>query len=100
MSAALLVLPDFLIIIFGWLLNQKLGFSREFFVSLEKLTDCVSCPALLFQSIVRVSGLARNESIGASQFIDIHRHTAFSTDTVHLVAAHLLDQYDALHTHS
>ena len=33
MSAALLVLPDFLIIIFGWLLNRKFGFSREFFVS-------------------------------------------------------------------
>jgi hypothetical protein len=26
MSAALLVLPDFLIIIFGWLLNRKAGY--------------------------------------------------------------------------
>jgi hypothetical protein len=26
MSAALLVLPDFLIIIFGWLLNRKFGY--------------------------------------------------------------------------
>ncbi len=73
MSAALLVLPGFLIIIFGCLLNRKLGFSREFF-------------------------LARNESIGASQFIDIHRHSAFSTDTAYLVVTHLLDQYDAFHT--
>ena len=54
MSAALLVLPDFLIIIFGWVLNRKLGFSRDFFVSLEKLIYYVLFPALLFQSIVRV----------------------------------------------
>jgi predicted permease len=54
MSAALLVLPDFLIIIFGWLLNRKFGLSRKFFVSLEKLIYYVVFPALLLQSIVRI----------------------------------------------
>ena len=53
MSVALLVLPDFLLIAFGWLLNRKLGFSREFFTGLEKLVYYVLFPALLFQSILR-----------------------------------------------
>ena len=53
MSVALLVLPDFLLIAFGWLLNRKLGFTREFFTGLEKLVYYVLFPALLFQSILR-----------------------------------------------
>ena len=53
MSVALLVLPDFLLIAFGWLLNRKLGFSGEFFTGLEKLVYYVLFPALLFQSILR-----------------------------------------------
>lgn len=53
MSVALLVFPDFLLIAFGWLLNRKLGFSREFFNGLEKLVYYVLFPALLFQSILR-----------------------------------------------
>lgn len=53
MSVALLVLPDFLLIAFGWILNRKLGFSREFFNGLEKLVYYVLFPALLFQSILR-----------------------------------------------
>ena len=53
MSVALLVLPDFLLIAFGWLLNRKLGFSREFFNGLEKLIYYFLFPALLFQSILR-----------------------------------------------
>ena len=52
MSVALLVLPDFLLIAFGWLLNRKLGFSRVFFTGLEKLVYYVLFPALLFQSIL------------------------------------------------
>ncbi len=52
MSVALLVLPDFLLIAFGWLLNRKLGFSRDFFNGLEKLVYYVLFPALLFQSIL------------------------------------------------
>ncbi len=53
MSIALLVLPDFLLIAFGWVLCRKLGFSREFFTGLEKLVYYVLFPALLFQSIMR-----------------------------------------------
>ncbi len=54
MNVALLVLPDFLLIGFGWLLHRKFSFTREFFASLEKLIYYVLFPALLFQSIVRV----------------------------------------------
>ncbi|PRY99576.1 hypothetical protein BCM14_1028 [Jezberella montanilacus] len=53
MSIALLVLPDFLIIAFGCLLNRQLGFTREFFSSLEKLVYFVLFPALLFQSVLK-----------------------------------------------
>lgn len=53
MYVALLVLPDFLLIAFGWILNRKLGFSSEFFTGLEKLVYYVLFPALLFQSILR-----------------------------------------------
>ena len=54
MNVALLVVPDFLLIGFGWLLHRKFSFTREFFASLEKLVYYVLFPALLFQSILRV----------------------------------------------
>lgn len=54
MSVALLVLPEFLMIAFGWLLKRKFGFSGEFFASLEKLVYYVLFPALLFHSITRI----------------------------------------------
>ncbi|MEI8401530.1 MAG: AEC family transporter [Alcaligenaceae bacterium] len=54
MNVALLVLPDFLLIGFGWLLHRKFSFTREFFASLEKLVYYVLFPALLFQAIVRI----------------------------------------------
>ncbi len=54
MSVALLVLPEFLMIAFGWLLKRKFGFSSEFFTSVEKLVYYVLFPALLFHSITRV----------------------------------------------
>ena len=47
-------MPDFLLIAFGWLLQRRFGFTREFFTSLEKLVYYVLFPALLFQSIVRI----------------------------------------------
>lgn len=53
MSVAFLVLPDFLIIAIGWILRNKGGFSREFFVGLEKLVYYLLFPALLFMSILR-----------------------------------------------
>lgn len=53
MSVAWLVLPDFLLILLGWLLHHRLGFSKEFFTGLEKLVYYVLFPALLFQSILK-----------------------------------------------
>jgi malonate transporter and related proteins len=53
MSTAWLVLPDFLLIMLGWVLHHRLGFSREFFSGLEKLVYYVLFPALLFQSILK-----------------------------------------------
>lgn len=54
MTVALLVLPDFLLILIGWLLYHRFGFDRQFFTGLEKLIYYVLFPALLFQSILRV----------------------------------------------
>jgi malonate transporter and related proteins len=53
MSVAWLVLPDFLLILLGWLLHHRLGFTRDFFNGLEKLVYYVLFPALLFQSILK-----------------------------------------------
>lgn len=53
MSTAWLVLPDFLLILLGWLLHHRAGFSRDFFAGLEKLVYYVLFPALLFQSITK-----------------------------------------------
>jgi len=53
MTVALLVLPDFLLILIGWLLFHRFGFNRQFFTGLEKLIYYVLFPALLFQSILR-----------------------------------------------
>jgi malonate transporter len=48
-----LVLPDFLLILLGWLLFHRFGFSREFFTGLEKLVYYVLFPTLLFQSVLK-----------------------------------------------
>ncbi len=53
MSTAWLVLPDFLLILLGWVLHHRFGFNREFFTGLEKLVYYVLFPALLFQSILK-----------------------------------------------
>lgn len=53
MNVALLVLPDFLLILIGWLLFHRFGFDRQFFTGFEKLIYYVLFPALLFQSILR-----------------------------------------------
>ncbi len=53
MSVALLVLPDFLLVALGWILRNKLGYSREFFAGLEKLVYFVLFPALLLHSLLR-----------------------------------------------
>ena len=51
MQIALLVLPDCLIVILGWVLYNKLHFSKEFFSGLEKLVYFILFPALLVRSI-------------------------------------------------
>ena len=53
MSTAWLVLPDFLIILLGWVLHHRFGFGRDFFTGLEKLVYYVLFPTLLFQSILK-----------------------------------------------
>lgn len=53
MTITWLVLPDFLLILLGWVLHHRFGFSREFFTGLEKLIYYVLFPALLFQSILK-----------------------------------------------
>lgn len=74
MSVAFLVLPDFLIIAIGWVLRNKAGFSRDFFVGLEKLVYYLLFPALLFMSILRTP-------ISAADAID----TLIATSAVCLV---------------
>lgn len=51
MQIAFLVLPDCLIVILGWILYNKLHFSKEFFSGLEKLVYFILFPALLVRSI-------------------------------------------------
>ncbi len=53
MSTFWLVVPDFLLILLGWLLFHRFGFSREFFTGLEKLVYYVLFPTLLFQSVLK-----------------------------------------------
>lgn len=53
MSIALLLIPDFALILFGFLLNQITDWGRDFWAGLEKLIYYVLFPALLFNSIAR-----------------------------------------------
>lgn len=53
MSITWLVLPDFLLILLGWILHHKAGFPKAFFTELEKLIYYVLFPALLLQSILK-----------------------------------------------
>lgn len=53
MSLALLLLPDFALILFGVLLARITDWGRDFWSGLEKLIYYVLFPALLFQSIAK-----------------------------------------------
>jgi malonate transporter and related proteins len=53
MSLALLLLPDFALILFGFLLNRITDWGRDFWGGLEKLIYYVLFPALLFNSIAK-----------------------------------------------
>ena len=53
MSTALLLIPDFALIIFGFFLNRFTDWGRGFWSGLEKLIYYVLFPALLFNSIAK-----------------------------------------------
>lgn len=53
MSIAVLLIPDFALILFGFLLNRITDWGRDFWGGLEKLIYYVLFPALLFNSIAR-----------------------------------------------
>ena len=53
MSIAILLIPDFALILFGFLLNRITSWGRDFWGGLEKLIYYVLFPALLFNSIAR-----------------------------------------------
>jgi predicted permease len=67
MSFARLVLPDFRLIIFGWVRHHRLGFSKDFFTGLEKWVYYVLFLALLFQSILKHS---LRQLLPATRFVD------------------------------
>lgn len=49
---ALILLPDFLIILFGCLLKRRFGYGGDFWLQLEKLVYYVLFPVMLFRSVV------------------------------------------------
>ena len=53
MSTALVILPDFLLILIGFSLARWMGFHAGFWDGLEKLIYYILFPALLFRSLVR-----------------------------------------------
>jgi malonate transporter and related proteins len=53
MSLALLLIPDFALILFGFMLNRITNWGRDFWAGLEKLIYYVLFPALLFNSIAK-----------------------------------------------
>ncbi len=53
MSTAILLIPDFTLILFGFLLNRFTDWGRGFWGGLEKLIYFVLFPALLFYSIAK-----------------------------------------------
>jgi hypothetical protein len=53
MSIALLLVPDFALILLGFAIHRMTGWGRDFWSGLEKLVYFVLFPALLFHSIAR-----------------------------------------------
>ncbi len=53
MSFAILLIPDFALILFGFVLNRITSWGRDFWSGLEKLIYYVLFPALLFNSIAK-----------------------------------------------
>jgi len=55
MTAALLILPNFVLIVVGVVLARRFHYGREFWAALEKLVYFVLFPALLFRSLALAS---------------------------------------------
>jgi malonate transporter and related proteins len=55
MSAALVILPNFLLILCGTVLARRFDYGRAFWDNLEKLVYFVLFPALLFRSLMRAN---------------------------------------------
>ncbi|MGZ5087522.1 MAG: hypothetical protein ACXWGU_10540, partial [Usitatibacter sp.] len=51
MQTALLILPNFVLIVIGLALARRFDFGRDFWAGLEKLVYYVLFPALLFRSL-------------------------------------------------
>ncbi|QPT40657.1 putative transporter YfdV [Oligella ureolytica] len=52
MSILYILLPDIILVALGWFLLNKMGFSREFFATTEKMVYFIMFPALLFRSVL------------------------------------------------
>ena len=47
-----ILLPDVILVALGWIMLNKMGFSREFFAATEKMVYFIMFPALLFRSVL------------------------------------------------
>lgn len=47
-----ILLPDVILVALGWIMLNKMGFSREFFAATEKMVYFIVFPALLFRSVL------------------------------------------------
>lgn len=52
MSILYILLPDIILVALGWIMLNKMGFSREFFAATEKMVYFIMFPALLFRSVL------------------------------------------------
>jgi len=55
MTTALIILPDFLLILLGFALSRWVGYERAFWDALERLIYFVLFPVLLFRSLLRTT---------------------------------------------
>ena len=52
MSILYILLPDVILVALGWIMFNKMGFSREFFAATEKMVYFIMFPSLLFRSVL------------------------------------------------
>lgn len=68
MGTALLILPDFALILIGFALARRFDFGRDFWEGLEKLVYYALFPALLFRSLAlgKIDPAAAGPAVGAA----------------------------------